>query len=92
MLSLALALTLAPVTLAEPFLALAGGKPIQLNVGHAAPILADYDRDGRPDLLVGEFGGGGIRFYRNVGSAQAPKFDKFTMLAAAGKQISVEAG
>lgn len=92
MLSLALVLTLAPVTLAEPFLALSAGKPIQLNVGHSAPILADYDRDGRPDLLVGEFGDGGIRFYRNVGTVQAPKFDRYTMLAAAGKPISVEAG
>lgn len=84
---------MAPSTgLAEPFLAKAGGKPIKLNVGHSAPILADYDGDGKKDLLVGEFGGGGIRIYTNVGTSQEPKFDKFTMFEAGGKTVSVDFG
>lgn len=90
--SMLLSLVMAPSALSEPFLALAGGKPIQLNTGHAAPILMDLDKDGRPDLIIGEFGGGGIRFYKNVGSAASPKFGAFSMLKAGGKEIAVEAG
>ncbi|MBC6995943.1 T9SS type A sorting domain-containing protein [Neolewinella lacunae] len=38
------------------------------------PFLADLDRDGRTDLLVGGFDGR-IRFYRNVGSRTNPVFN-----------------
>ena len=89
---LAVCFLVATGELSEPFLAQAAGKPISLNVGHAAPIMADFDRDGKRDLLVGEFGGGGIRYYRNVGTSGAPRFDKFEMIKAGGKPISVEAG
>ncbi len=78
--------------LQEPFLAQANGKPIQLNVGHAAPMLTDFDGDGKRDLLVGEFGGGGIRFYKNHGSSAQPEFRDFAMVEADGKPIRVEAG
>ena len=37
------------------------------------PTVADLDRDGLPDLLVGGFDGR-IRFYRNVGTAVEPSF------------------
>ncbi|MCP9236150.1 FG-GAP-like repeat-containing protein [Lewinella sp. JB7] len=40
----------------------------------AKPTLADLDRDGLTDLVVGGFDGR-IRFYRNVGSVGAPAFD-----------------
>lgn len=38
------------------------------------PFLADLDRDGKTDLLVGGFDGR-IRFYRNIGTATAPAFN-----------------
>jgi len=36
----------------------AGGVPIDVVVGHAAPYVIDFDGDGLRDLLVGEFGSG----------------------------------
>lgn len=51
----------------------AGGKPIDTVIGHAAPFVADFDGDRVPDLLVGQFGSGEMRIYRNEGTAAAPK-------------------
>lgn len=44
--------------LAPPFRILAGGEPIDVTTGHAAPYVLDFDGDGLRDLLVGEFGDG----------------------------------
>ncbi|MGH7572239.1 MAG: FG-GAP repeat domain-containing protein [Gemmatimonadota bacterium] len=43
----------------------AGGPALDLP-GIAAPVFADLDADGDPDLLVGEIAGG-LRYYENVG-------------------------
>jgi hypothetical protein len=50
----------------------AGGNPIKLAGGDAGPSVADWDGDGKADLLVGS-GGGGVYWYRNTGTNQAPK-------------------
>jgi len=50
------------------------------------PHIADLDRDGLNDLLVGGFDGR-IRFYRNVGTATAPVFDPD--VAAEGNMIQL---
>ncbi len=49
------------------------GKPIDTEVGHAAPFVYDWDDDGVRDLLVGQFGGGVLWIYRNEGTNAAPK-------------------
>jgi len=51
----------------------AGGKPIDTEVGHAAPFVADFDGDGVTDLLVGQFGGGILWIFRNEGTNSRPK-------------------
>ena len=51
----------------------AAGKPIDTDVGHAAPFVGDFDGDKVPDLLVGQFGGGALWVYRNEGTAARPK-------------------
>jgi hypothetical protein len=51
----------------------AAGKPIDTDVGHAAPFVGDFDGDGTPDLLVGQFGEGLLWIYRNEGTAAQPK-------------------
>lgn len=51
----------------------AGGKPIDTDVGHAAPFFADFDGDGVKDLLVGQFGEGLLWIYRNQGTDAQPE-------------------
>jgi hypothetical protein len=64
--------------LAPPVRITAAGKPINVDVGHAAPFYGDIDGSGVPALLVGQFDGGKLRIYPNTGTAKAPKFAAFT--------------
>lgn len=70
----------------------AGGAPIDVEVGHAAPLVVDWDGDGKPDLLVGQFGGGRLRIHRNVGAAEAPRFDGHEWFRAGDAEGTVPAG
>jgi hypothetical protein len=70
----------------------ADGKPIDISVGHLVPVVSDWNGDGKKDLLVGYFSGGGIRLYLNEGTDAAPKFSKYLTLQAGGKPIRLDAG
>ncbi len=65
-----------PPTLDPPFRVSAGDQWIDVDIGHAAPLRLDWDGDGIDDLLVGQFGEGKLRIYRNVGTQAEPKFDE----------------
>lgn len=78
--------------LEAPFVALCAGAPIDVDVGHAAPCFFDLNADGRPDLLVGQFGQGKLRIYLNEGEAGKPVFTKFTWLQAGGADGKVPSG
>ena len=78
--------------LGEPVRIMAGGKPISVEVGHAAPFVADIDEDGRAELLVGQFGEGKLRIYKNTGTPSDPRFDSFTWFQAGGTTGKVPAG
>jgi len=59
--------------LAPPVRLEAAGKPIDTDIGHAAPFVCDFDQDGIKDLLVGQFGQGILWIYRNEGTNSQPK-------------------
>lgn len=50
----------------------AGGAPLKVNHGDAGPTVADWDGDGKFDLLVGN-GAGGVVWFRNTGTDAAPQ-------------------
>lgn len=70
----------------------ADGEAIDVEVGHAAPAYVDFDGDGTRDLLVGQFGGGKLRIYKNHGTNEAPRFKDFEFFKAGGVEASVPYG
>jgi hypothetical protein len=78
--------------LASPVQIHAGGQPINVDMGHAAPFVADLKGDGHLTLLVGQFGEGKLRLYPNVGTRNDPKFDRFEWFKVDGKVVSVPFG
>ena len=65
---------------------------IDSEIGHAAPCVVDWDADGKPDLLVGQFGGGILRVFRNEGTAAEPRLAAGVRFQAAGKDGTVPTG
>src|SRR5688500_8748280 len=61
-----------PKPLGEPQILKDGDSPINVEIGHAAPAVLDVNRDGKKDLLVGQFGGGKLRIYTNQGTDAEP--------------------
>ncbi|MFN0128285.1 MAG: hypothetical protein ACKV19_16550 [Verrucomicrobiales bacterium] len=52
----------------KPELLRAGGEPIKVAApGYACPSWADWDGDGKADLLVGQFAKGAITVYKGEG-------------------------
>ena len=65
--------------LLPPVRLLAGGEPIDVCMGHAAPLMIDMDGDGLRDLLVGEFGTGtfpGERLPEDMGGFDRDSFNQ----------------
>jgi hypothetical protein len=63
------------------------GNPLDVGV-HAAPLLTDWDGDGRNDLLVGTYANR-ISFYRNVGSTNVPRFAFVDVLRIGGAPLKL---
>jgi hypothetical protein len=54
-------------------LTLADGKPLLVN-GSASPVVADWDGDGKLDLIVGAMDGS-VVWFRNIGTKREPKLE-----------------
>jgi hypothetical protein len=90
---LALSAAPPPAELDPPIHIEAAGRPIDVErSGHSAPFVGDFDGDGLPDLLVGQFDEGRLRIYRNKGTPGKPKFDSWEWFMADGKIASVPVG
>ncbi len=71
---------------------LSNGKPINVDIGHSVPTVADWNNDGKKDLVVGQFSKGRIRLYLNEGTDSKPVFNEFRNMRAADSEISLPAG
>jgi len=50
---------------------IANGSPVRVEApGWAAPCWHDVDRDGKQDLVVGQFSGGKMRVFRGLGGGK----------------------
>ena len=78
--------------LTPPVLLQAGSRPINVDMGHAAPFVADVNGDGQMVLLVGQFGQGKLRLYPNIGTPSEPNFNRFEWFQASGKVVTLPAG
>lgn len=65
----------------------AGGKPMVVPKGLAAPRIVDWNGDGLFDILCGG-SKGGVYYYQNTGKQKAPKFDAAKTLIAPYKDPS----
>ena len=70
----------------------AGGEFINVDIGHAAPYVFDWNKDGKRDLLVGQFGNGKLRIYLNSGTNIQPKYTTLEWFKAGGAVATVPAG
>jgi hypothetical protein len=78
--------------LAAPVRVQAGETVIDVEVGHAAPLVLDWDGDGLEDLLVGQFGDGKLLIYKNRGSRGRPSFSEHIVFQAASTDGVIPAG
>jgi hypothetical protein len=78
--------------LANPIRLSAKDGVVDTEVGHAAPYVFDWDGDGNRDLLVGQFGDGKLKIFRNAGNNQKPEYEAPTFFQAEGQVVSVPTG
>ena len=85
----------AKVELSEGVKLKAGNEAIDdKKLGHFVPTVADWNGDGKKDLIVGSFTGepGNVRLFLNVGTDAEPKFDKAVFMEAGGVPIKLTGG
>jgi hypothetical protein len=78
--------------LRKPRLIRVDGKPIDVSVGHAAPMMRDWNSDGTSDLLVGQFGKGYLRVYRNSEKEGEPKLGDHVWAKSEKAKLKVPTG
>jgi hypothetical protein len=74
------------------FMLKAAGEFIDVKVGHLVPHVVDWNNDGKKDMVMGQFSGGAITLFENIGTDEAPVFGEGQKLYAGGKPIKLDAG
>jgi len=70
----------------------AGGGDLDVGT-YSAPTVADWNNDGRKDLVVGMHEGTGkIALFLNQGADFAPEFNAYTYIESAGVDITTGSG
>jgi hypothetical protein len=84
----------------------AGGAPLELHSGEyiqadgaplsvaimSAPTVADWNSDGKKDLVVGQFSEGKIRLFTNLNTHADPVFGSGAYIQSAGSDITTSYG
>lgn len=68
------------------------GEPVDIEIGHLVPSVADFNADGKKDLIIGQFKSGRISLCLNTGTDAAPTFKEIKQLKADGELIKLDAG
>ncbi|MFC1555387.1 hypothetical protein ACFL7D_12200 [candidate division KSB1 bacterium] len=71
---------------------MANGEPISVTTGYSIPTVADWNNDGKKDMITGQFRDGKIRLYLNNGTDTKPVFKDFEYMKAGSKEISLPFG
>jgi len=74
---------------AEPAIPLRAAGEIITRIGPACPAFADFDGDGKTDMICGEVEDS-MRFYRNIGDNHKPVYDVGRDLKLDGKILKME--
>ncbi len=74
--------------LSPPEAVMADGAPIDVG-SFAAPFMADWNGDGKPDLLIGD-GDGYIHLYLNVSTGSTPQFIAAGLIKMNDERIAVD--
>lgn len=88
----ALLASAAPPAFEEGVRLQAGGRDIEVDIGHLVPCVADWNGDGRKDLIAGQFLEGRIRLFLNTGTDAAPVVRDSVFLKAGGADIRLPCG
>lgn len=83
--------TAQPIIFGERIYIECNGHPLDAGT-YSAPMVTDWNGDGKQDLLVGQFEYGRIRFYPNVGLNADPIFNTFYYLQNESIPLSVPYG
>ena len=76
----------------EPVRLRAGDGFVEVNVGFACPTVFDLNRDGAPDLVVGEYEEGQVRVFLNQSHNGAPAYAPNEYLMIRGERFTVPMG
>ncbi len=76
---------------AQPQRVTAGGLPVEAAYGIAAPCVADWDGDGRPDLILGA-GDGSVVWFRNEARTGEPRLAPARVLVPPSPAAAREVG